>query len=67
MVILQAADPVEAIRLRATRLHVIRRGRVIAETAPEMTRLDLPGRPGEIEIATPWPDGVVPEARGAQS
>jgi cytosine deaminase len=67
MVVLQAADPVEAIRLRATRLHVIRRGRVIAETAPEMTRLDLPGRPEKVEITTPWPDGMVPEARGVQS
>jgi cytosine deaminase len=63
MVVLQAADPVEAIRLRATRLHVIRRGRIIAETAPETIRLDLPGRPETVEITSPWPDGVVPEAR----
>ena len=32
MVILQAADPIEALRTRATRLYVIRRGRVIAES-----------------------------------
>jgi hypothetical protein len=32
LVLLQARDPVEAIRLRATRLAVIRRGRVIART-----------------------------------
>jgi cytosine deaminase len=49
MVILQAADPVEAIRLRATRLHVIRRGTVIAETAPVAATLHLPGRPGSVD------------------
>src|SRR5262245_21613689 len=32
LVILQAADPVEAIRVRATRLAVLKRGKVIAET-----------------------------------
>ncbi len=32
MVVLQAADPIEAIRLRANRLFVIRRGAVVAES-----------------------------------
>ncbi|WP_321530118.1 amidohydrolase family protein [uncultured Desulfuromonas sp.] len=41
MVILQAPDPIEALRLRATRLKVIRRGRVIAESAPQCSRLQL--------------------------
>jgi cytosine deaminase len=45
LVILQAADPVEAIRVRATRLAVLRRGKVIAETPPQTARLSLPGRP----------------------
>ena len=45
LVILQAADPVEAIRVRATRLAVLRRGKVIAETPPQTARLTLPGRP----------------------
>ncbi|MFD0667506.1 amidohydrolase family protein [Ramlibacter sp. MAHUQ-53] len=45
-VLLQARDPVEAIRLRATRLKVFRRGRLVAETAPATARLHLPGRPG---------------------
>ncbi len=49
LVILQAADPVEAIRLRATRLHVIRRGTVIAETAPAAATLHLPGRPASVD------------------
>jgi cytosine deaminase len=45
LVILQAADPVEAIRVRATRLAVLRRGKVIAETPAQRARLNLPGRP----------------------
>jgi cytosine/creatinine deaminase len=44
-VILQARNPIEAIRTRATRLKVIRRGKVIAETAPNTAALALPGRP----------------------
>ncbi len=45
LVILQAADPVEAIRVRATRLTVLRRGKVIAETPAQTAQLHLPGRP----------------------
>ena len=44
MVLLQAADPVEAIRVKPPRLAVIRRGKVIARTPPRVTALDLPGR-----------------------
>jgi cytosine deaminase len=54
MVVLQAADPIEAIRLRATRLHVIRRGKVIAETPAATARLDLPGRPLSLEHTRAW-------------
>lgn len=43
-VLLQARDPVEAIRLRATRLKVYRRGQLLAETAPSTAQLRLPGR-----------------------
>jgi len=50
MVVLQAADPIEAIRLKATRLQVIRRGRVIAETPAAVTRLDIADRPKAIEL-----------------
>ena len=45
LVLLQAADPVEAIRVRATRLMIMRRGKVVAETPPQTARLRLPGRP----------------------
>jgi cytosine deaminase len=50
LVLLEAGDPVEAIRTRATRLLVLRRGRVIARTPPRRARLDLPGRPAEIDF-----------------
>ena len=49
MVVLQAPDPIEALRLKATRLHVIRRGKVIAESPANIARLDLPGRPASLE------------------
>ena len=49
MVLLQARDPVEAIRLRATRLLVVRDGRVVARAAPAMASLDLPGRPATVD------------------
>jgi cytosine deaminase len=45
LVVLQAADPFEAVRLKATRLLVLRGGRVIARTPERVTALDLPGRP----------------------
>ncbi|WRH61457.1 MAG: amidohydrolase family protein [Fuscovulum sp.] len=51
MVVLQARDPIEAVRMKATRIAVIRAGRVIAETAPRLARLDLPGRPAGIDPA----------------
>ena len=47
---LQARDPVEAIRLRATRLGVFRAGRRIAGSPPATATLDLPGRPQQISF-----------------
>jgi cytosine deaminase len=44
-VLLQARDPVEAIRLRANRLKVWKTGRLIAQTPPVLAQLSLPGRP----------------------
>ena len=44
MVLLQARSPQEAIRLRATRLAVVRRGRVVARTPASVSTLALPGR-----------------------
>lgn len=48
MVVLQAGDPIEAIRLRPARLYVIRRGKVIARTDPVIARLDLDGARHEV-------------------
>src|SRR4051812_29104515 len=58
LVVLQAADPIEAIRLKARRLFVVRRGKVIAESARAVTRLDLPGRPAEVDAASFAPKGA---------
>ena len=48
-VLLQARDRVEAIRLRANRLLVLRRGQVIAQTPPASASLALPGRPSSVD------------------
>jgi cytosine deaminase len=48
LVVLDAGDPVEAVRLRADRLFVIARGRVIAERDRAPMRIDLPGRAGPV-------------------
>ncbi|WP_441243046.1 amidohydrolase family protein [Tardiphaga sp. 768_D3_N2_1] len=51
LVLLQALDPIEAIRLKATRLAVVRRGKVIAETPARIGRLALDGRPTSVDPA----------------
>ncbi len=56
MVVLQAKDPIEAIRLRPTRLAVIRRGKLIAQTTPSVSKLHLPNRLDELK-----PDDYAPE------
>jgi cytosine deaminase len=48
-VLLQARDPVEAIRLRASRLMVVRRGQVVARTPAATATLDLAGRPPTVD------------------
>ena len=48
-VLLQARDPVEAIRLRATRLAVFRAGKLVAETPLATASLQLDGRPSRID------------------
>jgi cytosine deaminase len=53
--LLQAADPIEAIRLRATRLAVIRGGKVISTTPANVATLDLPDRPGSVDPADYYP------------
>lgn len=50
--LLQAVDRIEAIRLRAHRLAVVRGGRVIARNAPVCTEMHLDGRPDRVEPAS---------------
>jgi cytosine deaminase len=51
MVILQAADPIEAIRLRATRLFVIRRGKIISKTPTVKSEVEMLGATQQITFA----------------
>ncbi|MGD9044563.1 MAG: amidohydrolase family protein [Desulfobacterales bacterium] len=53
IVILQAGDAQEALRLKPARLFVIRRGTVIAETSPVVSRLELADRTVEVDFR--WP------------
>jgi cytosine deaminase len=53
LVVLQAADPVEALRLRPARLQVVRRGRVIAETPPVAATLALGHETGTVDFSRP--------------
>ena len=53
IVILQAGSPQEALRLKPARLQVIRRGKVIAETPPVLSRLSLEGKISEVDFN--WP------------
>ena len=60
-VLLQGKDPIEAIRLRAHRLAVVRRGAIIARNEPLVTTINLPGRPATVqpEIYAPRPPSDV--------
>lgn len=53
LVILQAKDPVDAIRRRATRLHVIRHGNCIATTPPTQATVTLEGRHELVDFSFP--------------
>jgi len=53
MVVLQAASPFEAIRLRPARLFVVRRGRVISKTPPVNAELTLGGAIRSIDFTLP--------------
>lgn len=50
LVLLDASDTVEAIRLRAARIAVIRRGKVISRCPPLRPELSLPGRPASVSF-----------------
>jgi len=54
-VLLQARSAVEALRLRAHRLLVVRGGQVLARCQPVQTELHLPGRPTGLDFTRPLP------------
>jgi cytosine/creatinine deaminase len=56
-VLLQARDTIEAIRLKATRLAVVKAGRVIAKTSSRQTQLSIGGRPEIVDPADFAPAG----------
>ena len=58
LVLLQAVDPFEAIRLKASRLLVLRKGKIVARTPEKLTSLFLPGRPDK--VALNFVPGTVP-------
>ncbi|WP_214473099.1 amidohydrolase family protein [Mesorhizobium sp. dw_380] len=48
LVVLDAGNPIEALRLRAERICVIARGKVVAERTRQDTRLSMAGRPAVV-------------------
>jgi cytosine deaminase len=50
LVLLDAGGPVEAIRLRAARRLVLRRGKVLSEAPSAHASLNLPGRPQQVDF-----------------
>ncbi|MDE2238597.1 MAG: amidohydrolase family protein [Rhodospirillales bacterium] len=50
MVVLQAEDEMEAIRLRAERLYVIRRGKVLAQSAPREAMVNFGGETRRVDF-----------------
>ena len=51
--VLQATCPIEAIRLRATRLFVVRRGKIIARSQEARTMIELDGESSEVNFKIP--------------
>ena len=52
LVLLHARNPVDAIRLRAARLGVWRRGQRVASSPAPVAQLHLPGRPGSVNFTS---------------
>ncbi len=53
LVVLDARDPFDALRLRAGRLHVIKDGRVVSRSASQRAELFLPGREARVNFGRP--------------
>jgi cytosine/creatinine deaminase len=50
LVVLDARDPIDAIRRSAARLYVVRRGKIVARSAPRTASLAIPGRPSVVDF-----------------
>ncbi len=48
LVVLDAADPIDALRLRPDRLYVVAKGKVISKRARNDAMLSMPGRPSSV-------------------
>ncbi len=48
LVVLDASDPIEAVRLRPDRLAVVSKGKVVSRKRRNDSQLDLPGRPASV-------------------
>ncbi|QIE44637.1 amidohydrolase family protein [Pseudohalocynthiibacter aestuariivivens] len=48
LVVLDAGDPIEALRLRAARLCIVSKGKVVSRTPRMDATLSIPGRPGTV-------------------
>jgi cytosine deaminase len=57
LVVLDAGDPLDALRLRPDRLAVVSKGKVIAERTRNDARLALPGRPPAVRRRKQMPLG----------
>jgi cytosine deaminase len=57
LVVLDAGDAVEALRLRPDRLAVVAKGKLIVEHARKDARLSLPGRPPTVRRRKPMQHG----------
>lgn len=53
LVVLDASDPIDALRLRPDRLAVISKGRVVSRKARNDARLSLPDRPADVRRRHP--------------
>jgi cytosine deaminase len=61
-VLLDAHNPIEAIRLRSPRIKVIRAGKVVAESPPAAAALHLAGRPARVHWSGPAVNSAPPSA-----
>jgi cytosine deaminase len=57
LVVLDAGSRVEALRLRADRLCVIAKGKIVAEREKRATRLSIAGRPATVDRRHHTPAG----------